>query len=381
MRWGAASAKRRLAALGAPAAIHRLHLRAGDRGAGSRAVRGRRHPRRRRHARPPLHGAGDLIRVRRFDDYAAALREGEGRARRRPPQGDHPGRRARPRLRARAGAGRGRGAARGGRRPGRMAGGADGRVRAEFLDIPPEVIRATIRANQKCFVLRDPATGALANHFILVSNIEASDGGKARSRPATSAWCARASPTRSISGRPTSATCPTTPTPENAGKPLDQRLAKLKKLDIVFHEKLGTQGERVERIARWRANSRRWSAPTPSSPRARRELCQGRSRHRDGRRVPRSAGPDGPPLRRAAGRARQRRRRDRGTLQAAGAVRPRADGPGVAWPWRWPTSWTRWSASGRSTRSRPGARTLCAAPGGAGRDAAGAGEWAAVSLA
>ena len=37
-------------------------------------------------------------------------------------------------------------------------------------------------------------------------------------------------------------------TPENAGKPLDQRLAKLSKLGIVFHEKLGTQGERVERI-------------------------------------------------------------------------------------------------------------------------------------
>ena len=32
-----------------------------------------------------------------------------------------------------------------------------------FLDIPPEVIRTTIRANQKCFVLRDPKTGELAN--------------------------------------------------------------------------------------------------------------------------------------------------------------------------------------------------------------------------
>ena len=37
-----------------------------------------------------------------------------------------------------------------------------------FLDIPGEVIRATIRANQKCFVLRDAATGKLANHFLLV---------------------------------------------------------------------------------------------------------------------------------------------------------------------------------------------------------------------
>src|SRR5262245_24472520 len=48
-----------------------------------------------------------------------------------------------------------------------------------FLDIPPEVIRATIRNNQKCFVLRDTKTGKLANKFILLSNIEASDGGSA----------------------------------------------------------------------------------------------------------------------------------------------------------------------------------------------------------
>ena len=47
-----------------------------------------------------------------------------------------------------------------------------------FLAIPPEVIRTTIRNNQKCFVLRDPKTAQLANKFILVANIEAEDGGK-----------------------------------------------------------------------------------------------------------------------------------------------------------------------------------------------------------
>src|SRR6267154_384056 len=46
-----------------------------------------------------------------------------------------------------------------------------------FLAIPSEVIRATIRNNQKCFVLRDPSTSKLANKFILVANIEAADGG------------------------------------------------------------------------------------------------------------------------------------------------------------------------------------------------------------
>src|SRR3954469_17418096 len=49
----------------------------------------------------------------------------------------------------------------------------------EYLSIPGEVIRATIRNNQKCFVVSDPKTGKLANKFILTANIEASDGGKA----------------------------------------------------------------------------------------------------------------------------------------------------------------------------------------------------------
>src|SRR3954471_11056673 len=49
----------------------------------------------------------------------------------------------------------------------------------EFLSIPDEVIRATIRNNQKCFVVGDPKTGKLTNKFILTANIEASDGGTA----------------------------------------------------------------------------------------------------------------------------------------------------------------------------------------------------------
>ena len=66
------------------------------------------------------------IKVRRFDDYVPKLEQGQGRARRRPPQGHHPRRRPRPGARAGPRAGRGRGAARGGRRPRRMAGRADG---------------------------------------------------------------------------------------------------------------------------------------------------------------------------------------------------------------------------------------------------------------
>ena len=103
----------------------------GDRGAGGGRFRGRRHPLRQRHLRPPLPRAGR--------DHGAPLRRlcgqaggGEGRHRRRPPQGDHPGRREEPRLRQRARPGRGRGPAGGGVRAGRMAGRADGRIRGRI---------------------------------------------------------------------------------------------------------------------------------------------------------------------------------------------------------------------------------------------------------
>src|SRR5262249_9854506 len=49
----------------------------------------------------------------------------------------------------------------------------------EFLGLPPEVVRTTIRNNQKCFVLRDVSSARLVNKFILVANLEAADGGKA----------------------------------------------------------------------------------------------------------------------------------------------------------------------------------------------------------
>ena len=52
-----------------------------------------------------------------------------------------------------------------------------GEFNSDFLDIPPKVIQLTIRTNQKCFVLRDAKSKALTNKFILVANIDASDGG------------------------------------------------------------------------------------------------------------------------------------------------------------------------------------------------------------
>jgi len=119
-----------------------------------------------------------------------------------------------------------------------------GEFEPAFLDLPPEAIRATIRANQKCFVLRDGA-GKLANRFILVSNLIARDGGAA-----IAAGNARVVRARLADARHFWLTdlAPLPDYKEKAAKPLDQRLAKLEALRVVFHEKLGTQGERVERI-------------------------------------------------------------------------------------------------------------------------------------
>jgi glycyl-tRNA synthetase beta chain len=128
-----------------------------------------------------------------------------------------------------------------------------GEFEPEFLEIPPEVIRATIRANQKCFVLRRPASdaekarpGGLANKFILVSNLVARDGGVAIAAGNGRVVRARLADARHF-WRTDLAPLPDYK--DKAEKPLDQRLEKLKALDIVFQEKLGTQGARVERIA------------------------------------------------------------------------------------------------------------------------------------
>jgi glycyl-tRNA synthetase beta chain len=104
-----------------------------------------------------------------------------------------------------------------------------------YLELPPEVIRATIRNNQKCFVLRDAKTGKLANKFILVSNLEAKDGGAA----------IKAGNARVIRARLADAKFFWE---QDRKIKLEERAKKLE--GIVFHEKLGTQGERVERIAR-----------------------------------------------------------------------------------------------------------------------------------
>jgi glycyl-tRNA synthetase beta chain len=105
----------------------------------------------------------------------------------------------------------------------------------EFLSIPGEVIRATIRNNQKCFVVSDPKTGKLTNKFILTANIEASDGGKVIIAGNERVIRARLSDAKFFYET-------------DLKTRLEDRLPKFD--GIVFHEKLGTQGERIARIER-----------------------------------------------------------------------------------------------------------------------------------
>jgi glycyl-tRNA synthetase beta chain len=180
-----------------------------------------------------------------------------------------------------------------------------GEFEAAFLDLPPEVIRATIRANQKCFVLRqapalaavmaglDPAiheapsgarvegavprngvdgrhkashdagesAGKLANKFILVSNLVAPDDGTAIAAGNCRVVRARLSDARHFWQTDLA---PLPDAKDKSAKPLDQRLEKLER--VIFHEKLGAQGERGERITRLRALARNLAPQVGAEP-------------------------------------------------------------------------------------------------------------------
>jgi len=108
-----------------------------------------------------------------------------------------------------------------------------GQIDPDFMDVPPEILQTSMRTHQKYFALRDPARGKLANRFVVVANMAADDGGyeivagnervlRARLSDAKFFW------------------------DQDRKRTLESRVDDLK--DIVFHAKLGTQLERVERI-------------------------------------------------------------------------------------------------------------------------------------
>jgi glycyl-tRNA synthetase beta chain len=102
-----------------------------------------------------------------------------------------------------------------------------------FLDVPQEILISTMRANQKYFALKDPATGKLSNKFVVIANMITKDGGKNIVAGNERVLRARLSDAKFFWDQDKKTT-------------LESRVPLLK--DIVFHAKLGTQRERVERI-------------------------------------------------------------------------------------------------------------------------------------
>ncbi|WP_137156605.1 glycine--tRNA ligase subunit beta [Rhizobium sp. FKL33] len=130
-----------------------------------------------------------------------------------------------------------------------------GSFEEDYLKIPAEIIRLTIKTNQKCFVTRLHGQEALSNHFILISNIEAKDGGAEIIHGNGKVVRARLSDAAHFYKRD-QGDLPDLDTLKasavkfglDLSKPLDQRMAKLDHLNVTFHAKLGSQGERVSRI-------------------------------------------------------------------------------------------------------------------------------------
>ena len=105
---------------------------------------------------------------------------------------------------------------------------------ADYLDVPEEVIQLTARINQKYFVMRDGA-GKLAPRFVCVANIDTNDGGEAIVAGNERVLAARLSDARFF-------------WEQDLKIPLEEQAKKLS--GIVFHEKLGSVADKVERIAK-----------------------------------------------------------------------------------------------------------------------------------
>ncbi|MFW2851688.1 glycine--tRNA ligase subunit beta [Sphingomonas sp. TX0543] len=136
-----------------------------------------------------------------------------------------------------------------------------GRFDAAFLEVPPEVIQLTARVNQKYFVCRDGA-GKLANAFVCTANIAATDGGAKIVEGNRKVLAARLSDARFFYQT-------------DLRVPLEEQAKKLEK--IVFHEKLGTVADKVERVAKlaeWLASEKIVPNCDPKLARRAAELCK-----------------------------------------------------------------------------------------------------------
>ena len=124
-----------------------------------------------------------------------------------------------------------------------------GRFDPEFLDVPREVIVLTMRTNQKYFACTNDE-GLLAPAFVCVANVAANDGGEAIAQGNARVLAARLADARFF-------------WEQDLKVPLEEQAKKLG--GIVFHEKLGTVADKVERVAklaRWLVEE---AIVTPSS--------------------------------------------------------------------------------------------------------------------
>jgi glycyl-tRNA synthetase beta chain len=103
-----------------------------------------------------------------------------------------------------------------------------------FLSLPPEVVRLSMKVHQKYFAVRDPAKHGLAPHFVVVANVEATDGGRALAAGNSRVLSARLDDARFFWD-------------EDLKTGFEVWSKKLE--GVTFHAKLGTLAERVERIA------------------------------------------------------------------------------------------------------------------------------------
>jgi glycyl-tRNA synthetase beta chain len=109
-----------------------------------------------------------------------------------------------------------------------------GEMDPEFLTLPPEVVQLSMRTHQKYFAVRDPQTGELAPNFVVVANIEASDGGKAIAEGNARVLSARLDDARFFWD-------------QDKATPLEKMAEKLSTID--FKKELGTIADKVERVA------------------------------------------------------------------------------------------------------------------------------------
>ena len=105
---------------------------------------------------------------------------------------------------------------------------------AAFLTVPEELLYLSMKAHQKCFSLRDKKTGKLTNRFLLTANLEADDGGATITAGNEKVIRARLADAKFFWD-------------QDLRKPMDEMWSSLHA--ITFHEKLGSQWDRVERIA------------------------------------------------------------------------------------------------------------------------------------